>query len=292
MDKRFQIVTDSSCDLPQAMADELDLAVLPLHVHIGEETYANYLDGREIGFHDFFNRIASGEKATTSAVNVEEFKVVMEQKLQEGLDILFIGFSSGLSTTYQSGAIACGELREKYPDRTILVVDSLAASMGEGLLLYYAQMHKEAGMTIQENAKWLEDNKLHLCHWFTVDDLMHLHRGGRVSKASAIFGSLLGIKPVLHVDDEGHLILMSKSRGRQGAMEALAAKMKETVNDDVSDQMILISHGDCLEDAEKLKAIVQQVTGARHFMLHTIGTVIGSHSGPGTLALFFLGKHR
>ena len=164
--------------------------------------------------------------------------------------------------------------------------------MGEGLLLYYAQMHKEAGMTIQENAKWLEDNKLHLCHWFTVDDLMHLHRGGRVSKASAIFGSLLGIKPVLHVDDEGHLILMSKSRGRQGAMEALAAKMKETVNDDVSDQMILISHGDCLEDAEKLKAIVQQVTGARHFMLHTIGTVIGSHSGPGTLALFFLGKHR
>lgn len=138
MDKRFQIVTDSSCDLPQAMADELDLAVLPLHVHIGEETYANYLDGREIGFHDFFNRIASGEKATTSAVNVEEFKVVMEQKLQEGLDILFIGFSSGLSTTYQSGAIACQELQEKYPERRLIAIDSLCASIGEGLLVYLA----------------------------------------------------------------------------------------------------------------------------------------------------------
>ena len=177
MDKRFQIVTDSSCDLPQAMADELDLAVLPLHVHIGEETYANYLDGREIGFHDFFNRIASGEKATTSAVNVEEFKVVMEQKLQEGLDILFIGFSSGLSTTYQSGAIACQELQEKYPERRLIANDSLCASIGEGLLVYLAAKKQQSGASMDEVADFVRETIPHLCHWFTVNDFFFIYRG-------------------------------------------------------------------------------------------------------------------
>lgn len=209
--------------------------------------------------------------------------------MQAGEDVLHLCFSSGLSGTYASCVQGAQELQEKYPARTIRVVDSLAASMGEGLLLYYAEENRKAGMSLEDNVKWLEDNRLHLCHWFTVNDLMHLHRGGRVSKASAIFGSLLGIKPVLHVDDEGHLILMSKSRGRLASIEALAAKMKEIANADVADQMIFISHGDCKEEAEKLRDIVQRTTGAHRFLIHDIGTVIGSHSGPGTLALFFMG---
>ena len=185
MEKRFQIVTDSSCDLPQALADELDLAVLPLHVLIGEHTYANYLDGREIGFKEFYDKLRNGERATTSAVNVSEFTAVMEGKLKEGLDILFIGFSSGLSTTYQSGAIACDELREKYPERKLIAIDSLCASLGEGLLLYLAAKKQQSGASIDEVADYVRETIPHLCHWFTVDDLNHLKRGGRISAATA-----------------------------------------------------------------------------------------------------------
>ena len=288
----FAIVTDSSCNLPNEIIDKYDLHIVSLVFMVEGKPYQSYVKGEENDLKRFYTMMRNKNQITTSCANEAACTAVIEPLLKSGQDVLFIGFSSALSGTYQEGAKACEKLRKAYPDRKIIAVDSLCASLGEGLLVTYACQWREKGFDIDATAEWLEDNKLKLCHWFTVDDLMHLHRGGRVSKASAIFGSLLGIKPVLHVDDEGHLILMSKSRGRQGAMEALAAKMKETVNDDVSDQMILISHGDCLEDAEKLKAIVQQVTGARHFMLHTIGTVIGSHSGPGTLALFFLGKHR
>ena len=198
MEKRFQIVTDSSCDLPQALADELDLAVLPLHVLIGEHTYANYLDGREIGFREFYDKLREGERATTSAVNVAEFTAVMEQKLKEGLDILFIGFSSGLSTTYQSGAIACDELREKYPERKLIAIDSLCASLGEGLLLYLAAKKQQSGASMDEVADYVRETIPHLCHWFTVNDLMFLKRGGRVDAATAIVGTVLQIKPVMH----------------------------------------------------------------------------------------------
>ena len=289
--KTFQIITDSSCDLPQELADKLDLQVLPLHFTIGGQTYANYLDGREIGFHDFFERIRQGEEASTSAVNPESFREAMEKTLQQGLDILFVGFSSGLSTTYQSGCIAADDLREEYPERKILTVDSLCASLGQGLYVYLGALQQQAGKTIEQVRDYLEEIKLHLCHWFTVDDLMYLKRGGRISATTAVLGTVMQIKPVMHVDDAGHLVPVSKARGRKASIMALLDHMVETaVNPE--EQTIFISHGDCLEDAEKLKAIVQQVTGARHFMLHTIGTVIGSHSGPGTLALFFLGKHR
>ena len=205
MEKRFQIVTDSSCDLPQALADELDLAVLPLHVLIGEHTYANYLDGREIGFKEFYDKLRNGERATTSAVNVSEFTAVMEGKLKEGLDILFIGFSSGLSTTYQSGAIACDELREKYPERKLIAIDSLCASLGEGLLLYLAAKKQQSGASMDEVADYVRETIPHLCHWFTVNDLMFLKRGGRVDAATAIVGTVLQIKPVMHTDDAGTL---------------------------------------------------------------------------------------
>ena len=268
MDKRFQIVTDSSCDLPQAMADELDLAVLPLHVHIGEETYANYLDGREIGFHDFFNRIASGEKATTSAVNVEEFKVVMEQKLQEGLDILFIGFSSGLSTTYQSGAIACQELQEKYPERRLIAIDSLCASIGEGLLVYLAAKKQQSGASMDEVADFVRDDA-----------------------ATALVGTVLQIKPVMHMDDAGTLKNVTKARGRKAALKALAQRLADTATDP-ADQTVFICHGDCLDDAEYTAEQIRALVPVKDIIINYVGPVIGAHTGPGVISIFFVGTHR
>ena len=291
MEKRFQIVTDSSCDLPQALADELDLAVLPLHVLIGEHTYANYLDGREIGFKEFYDKLRNGERATTSAVNVSEFTAVMEGKLKEGLDILFIGFSSGLSTTYQSGAIACDELREKYPERKLIAIDSLCASLGEGLLLYLAAKKQQSGASMDEVADYVRETIPHLCHWFTVNDLMFLKRGGRVSATAALVGTLLGVKPVLHVDDEGHLIPVSKVRGRRQSLDALVQKMEETAIQP-ADQTVFISHGDCLADAEYVAKRVREKFGVKNIYINFVGPVIGAHSGPGTVALFFIGEHR
>ena len=291
MEKRFQIVTDSSCDLPQALADELDLAVLPLHVLIGEHTYANYLDGREIGFREFYDKLRDGERATTSAVNVSEFTAVMEEKLKAGLDILFIGFSSGLSTTYQSGAIACGELREKYPERKLIAIDSLCASLGEGLLLYLAAKKQQSGATIEETYDYLMQTRPHLCHWFTVNDLMHLKRGGRVSATAALLGTMLQIKPVMHMDDEGHLIPVSKARGRKASLQALVQQMAETAVEP-EEQTVFICHGDCIDDAEYTASLIREKTGAKTVIINYVGPVIGAHSGPGTLALFFLGTAR
>ena len=247
--KTFQIITDSSCDLPQELADKLELLVLPLHFTIGGKTYANYLDGREIGFHDFFERIRQGEAASTSAVNRESFREVMEQTLQQGLDILFVGFSSGLSTTYQSGCIAADDLREKYPERKILTVDSLCASLGQGLYVYLGALQQQAGKSIEEVRDYLEDIKLHLCHWFTVDDLMYLKRGGRISATTAVLGTVMQIKPVMHMDNDGHLANVTKARGRKGSLIALAEKAL-TTSTDLPSQTMFICHGDCYDDAK------------------------------------------
>lgn len=287
----YRITTDSTADLPQEFLSERGIACVGMAFQIGGEEYR---EGPDLSMtsKQFYDRLRAGEAASTMQVNTYEFVDFVEPFLAAGEDVLHIAFSSGLSGTYESCARGAEELREKYPDRKILVVDSLAASMGEGLLVYYADENRKAGMSIDENAKWLEENKLHLCHWFTVDDLMHLHRGGRVSKTSAVFGSLLGIKPVLHVDNEGHLILMSKVRGRDASLKALAAKMKETALPNAKDQMVFISHGDAQEDAEKTAQYVREALGVQKFLIHNIGAVIGSHSGPGTVALFFMGTYR
>ena len=215
----------------------------------------------------------------------------MEPVLQVGKDILVLAFSGGLSTTYQSAVIAAGELMEKYPDRTINVVDTLCASLGEGLFVYHVCRKRDAGMSLEELTVWAENNKLHLCHWFTVDDLMYLKRGGRVSATTALVGTMLKIKPVLHVDDEGHLINVSKVRGRKASIEALAKKMEETAlpgENDVS----YICHGDCLEDAQYLAELIRERCGVKEVHIGYTGAVIGSHAGPGVLALFYLGSHR
>ena len=287
----YVILTDSSCDLPPEAARDLALDVMPLTVELEGKRYRNYLDGRELDPAAFYAKLRSGIPATTSAVNVGEWTDFMEPYLKEGKDVLLLAFSSGLSTTYNSAAIAASDLQESYPDRKIYVVDTLCASMGQGLLVYLAMQEKKAGKSIDEVRDWVESHKLNLCHWFTVDDLNHLKRGGRISAATALVGTMLSIKPVLHVDDEGHLISMSKARGRQASLKALVEKMAETAIDP-GHQVVFISHGDCLQDAETVANMVKERFGVKEVVISYVGPVIGAHSGPGTLALFFLGTKR
>ena len=287
----YVIVTDSSCDLPAELAQELELIVLPLSFRMGGREYLNYPDEREMPIREFYRRLRSGEPCTTSAVNTEAYRSAMEPLLQQGKDILDIAFSSGLSATYGSAKIACGELSEKYPDRKIYAVDTLAASLGQGLLVWLAAQKKRAGESIGQVREWLEANKLHLSHWFTVDDLRHLKRGGRISGATALIGTMLNIKPVLHVDGEGHLIAMGKTRGRRASLDALVDHMEKTALDPES-QTVFISHGDCREDADYLAGEIRRRLGVKNFVIGEIGPVIGTHSGPGTMALFFLGSER
>lgn len=287
----YRITTDSTSDLPQSFLKERDIACIGLGFMLEGKEYTEGPDV-EITLPDFYNKLRAGVQATTMQVNAFAFTSFVEPFLAAGEDVLHVAFSSGLSGTYASCENAAKELREKYPERKLVVVDTLAASLGEGLLVYYADENRKAGMSLEDNARWLEEHKLNLCHWFTVDDLMHLHRGGRVSKTSAILGSVIGIKPILHVDNDGHLILVSKTRGRQSSLQALVKKMKESAWDNVKDQAIFISHGDCQDDAEKLKSMIEQEIGCKTFLINYVGTVIGSHSGPGTLALFFLGNQR
>lgn len=285
----FTIVTDSSADLPAGLVQELGVEVIPLAFTIQGKTYRNYPDDREMDPKAFYQMLRSGEVATTSAANAFEFTSAVEPILQAGRDVLILAFSSGLSTTCQSAQLAAQELSEKYPERKVYAVDTLAASLGQGLLVWLAAQEKNEGRDIEEVREWVEENKLRLCHWFTVDDLHFLKRGGRISAATAVVGSMLSIKPVLHVDDEGHLINVGKARGRAASLTALVDKMEETA---IDVDTVFISHGDCLADAEKVKAMVEERFGTQKVVINHIGPVIGAHSGPGTLALFFLGTQR
>ena len=284
----YRIVADSCCDFPEKMYEELNLDYVRLTVNFNGKAYNSY---KEKWLQDMYAGLRKGATTQTSAVNPEGWKAVIEPVLQNGLDALVMAFSSGLSTTYQSAYIAAQELMEVYPDRKVLVVDTLCASLGQGLLVYYACKQRDAGLSLEELHKWCEETKLHLCHWFTVDDLMYLKRGGRVSAATALVGTMLQIKPVLHVDDEGHLINVGKVRGRKASVEALAKKMGETALPGKNDT-VFICHGDCIEDAEYLGKLVKESYGVKEVFIYYTGAVIGSHSGPGTLALFYLGEHR
>ena len=287
----YVIVTDSSADLDAAEVKELDLQVIPLKFTLNGVTYSDYPDNRDMDPHAFYDRLRAGEVATTAALNLEDVKGAFEPILKDGKDVLMLAFSSGLSSSCQACMLAAGELAEEYPDRKIYVVDTLCASRGQGLLVYHTVMKKRAGATIEEARDFAENNKLHLCHWFTVDDLMFLKRGGRVSATAAALGTMLSIKPVLHVDNEGHLINISKSRGRKSSIKAMVDKAAELAIDPGS-QTMFICHGDCLEEAEQLAQMVKERFGTQDIRIGYTGTVIGAHSGPGTLALFFLGTER
>ncbi len=284
----YVIITDSSCDLPVSLADELGVKVLQLEVNIeGERTKFN----NEIDIKDFYATLRTKKAVTTSAVNIDRFLGVFEKELADGNDILYIGFSSGLSSTYSAGKSAADELSEKYPDNKILTVDSLSASLGQGLLVTLAARKKSEGATIEELCRYVEETKWHLCHWFTVDDLFFLKRGGRVSAATAVLGTMLSIKPVLHMDNEGHLINVEKARGRQSSIKALLEHMKKLAIEPQK-QTIYISHGDCYDEAKSLADMIKAEFGINDILISEVGPVIGAHSGPGTIALFFLGSER
>jgi len=287
----FVIMTDSCCDLTAELAEELGVVVLPLSLLIGNETYRNYLDGREIGFKEFYDRVRGGAMPTTSAVSVGDFEDVMRPILAEGKDILCLSFSSALSTTYQSASIAAEGLKEEFPEAKIYAVDSAAASLGQGLLVYLCAQQQKAGKTIDEVYAYAEDIKLKVCHWFTVDDLNHLKRGGRVSATTALVGTMLSIKPILHVDDEGRLISVSKTRGRKASLLALVDEMEKTAIDP-KEQTIFISHGDCEDDAKIVAGEIRKRFGTETVVINYVGPVIGAHTGAGVVALFFVGTKR
>lgn len=286
----YTIVTDSSCDLPASLAEKLGIRVVPLSVFVEGKQYYNYLDGRDISFEDFYQQMGEGKMVTTSAVNVEMFKTIMESELLTGHDVLYIGFSSGLSGTYNAGWMAAAELQEEYPNSTILTVDSLCASLGQGMLVYQAALQKAGGKSIEEVRDFCEETKLKVCHWFTVDDLHQLKRGGRISGATALIGTMLNIKPVLHVDNEGKLINMTKARGRNGAIQALVDQMEKAAIEPEK-QTIFISHGNCYDEAKRLAELVHERFGCKS-VINFVGPTIAAHSGQGTLALFFIGTER
>ena len=283
----YQIITDSCCDFTQQQYNDLGVTSAPLSVLYNGVNHDNFSDPADVKA--FYDELRSGVMATTSAVNPDGWATLMEDALKAGKDVLVLAFSSGLSTTYQSAVIAGKELQEVYPDRKILVVDTLCAALGQGLLVYLACKKRDAGMSIDELHSWVEENKLHICHWVTVDDLSHLKRGGRISATTALVGTMLNIKPIIYVDNDGHLINTAKVRGRKAAMDLLANKLAETC---IDKEIAFIAHGDCPEDAAALEKLVKEKHGIKEVITGYVGPVIGAHTGPGVLVLFFLGSHR
>lgn len=289
--KEFVIVTDTTTDLPRDYVEKHHLYMMSLPYTL-EGT--SYTWEKPMPVKDFYDKMRAGSLPTTSQANPEEAALLYESILKDNdVDILHIAFSSGLSGSFNSCRIASADVCEKYPDHRIVVVDSLAATLGQGLLVYKAVQLKEAGKSLDEVAAWVEENKYHLVHNFTVDDLFHLHRGGRLSKTAAIVGTMINLKPVLHVDDEGHLVMLSKVRGRKKSLIELVDCMEKQLGDwkDKND-IIFISHGDCPEDAQFVADLIKERFGYENFMIDYIGATIGAHSGPGTVALFYLGDHR
>lgn len=283
----YRIFTDSACDIPAAKLAELGVSSLSLTFRFSDDNKEYYNDGMTPA--EFYDRMRKGGVAKTSAVNSTAFETELDDVLAGGEDVLYIGFSSGLSTTYNSALAAIKTLSAKYPERKLMAVDTRSASLGFGLLLYLTAGKKAEGATIEEAYEYASSLVPSLCHWFTVDDLVYLKRGGRVSATTAFVGNMLGIKPVLHMDDAGHLINMSKVRGRRASIVALADKYSALCSD--KSAPVFISHGDCLADAELLASMIAE-RGGRVEMIDFVGPVIGAHAGPGVLALFFIGTER
>ena len=285
----YQIITDSCCDFTEQQYLANQVLCVPLTVMYNGEAHSNFSDEKSVKA--FYDILRTGTTATTSAANPENWLKVMGPVLEAGKDILVLAFTSALSATYQSAVIAAGELREQYPDRKIRVIDTRCAALGQGLLLWYACRKRDAGLSLEELTAWVEENKLHICHWVTVDDLSHLKRGGRISGATALVGTMLNIKPIIHVDDEGRLVSVGKCRGRKAAMEHIASKLGEA-GAGFDNSTVFVAHGDCPEDAAALEKILKEKYGVREVITGYVGPVIGAHTGPGVLVVFFMGNHR
>lgn len=284
----YIITSDTTCDLPESYRKEHEIEIIPLYYNMDDVIYGDEVNLEPAAFYD---KMRNGKLPTTMACNPETAEKCFRKYLDKGLDILHIAFSSALSSSYNTCAVVGRDLAEEYPDRKIIVIDSKCASLGEGLFVHKAVCNRSNGLSIEDNAKWLEDNKLHVCHQFTVDDLHHLHRGGRVSKATAVIGTLINVKPVLHVDNEGALVSLNNVRGRKKALNSLIDNMEKTCGGYDND-VIFISHGDCIEDANYVAEQIKKRFGIDNIMINYVCPTVGAHSGPGTLALFFMGETR
>lgn len=287
----YIIVTDCTCDLSMDIIDKYDIKVIPMEFTLDNEVHLHTHDFKAFHEVDFFNKLRNGSVASTTQITPFTYNEYLTPFLEQGKDILYIAFSSGLSNTYQSSCLAFEELKQKFPEAKIVTIDSLAASAGEGLMTLYACLNKENGMTIEENEAWIREHIQQFVQWFTVDDLHFLKRGGRVSATTAIVGSALKIKPILHVDESGHLINIAKTHGRNKSLSTLANKLEELI-EDAPNQIVMISHGDCIDDAELLKQKILDKVAVKDVIISEIGPVVGAHSGPGTVALFFFGTSR
>ena len=283
----YQIITDSCCDLTEEQLQNLQVICANLTVRYNDENHSNFSDPAAVKA--FYDEMRNGTMATTAAANPMDWSDLMLPAVRAGKDVLVLVFSSALSTTYQSAVIASKYMHENYPERKVIVVDTLCAALGQGLLVQHACRKRDEGMTIEENAAWLEEHKLNLCHWVTVDDLSHLKRGGRISATTALVGTMLNVKPIIHVDNEGRLINSSKVRGRKAAMEYLVKKFGETCTDF---ETVFIAHGDCPEDAATLETMLRAKYDIKEITTGYVGPVIGAHTGPGVLVVFFMGTHR
>lgn len=290
MVKDFIITTDNTADLPYSYYKENGMEYMYLTYNLDGQVYGKY---DELPSKEFYAKMRGGSMPTTSQINSEDAKEAWLPHLKEGKGILHLAFSSGLSGSCNSARLAAEELKEEHPEYQIIVIDSLCASLGEGLFVHKAAELKKAGSSMEETARWLEEHKQNFCHVFTVDDLHHLYRGGRVSKATAVLGSMINIKPLLHVDGEGHLVAVGKVRGRKRSLASLVDMMEERLGSyKGKNTEIFISHGDCQEDAEYVAALVKERYGIEKFLINPIGATIGAHAGPGTVALFFMGDKR
>lgn len=288
---KYVIITDSTSDLPQNIVEDMNIKVIPMAFEIAGKSYMDYPDDRELDTHEFYEMLRNGETAVTSLINTMTFINWFEPFVKEGTDIMYIGFSSAMSGTFNSSVMAAEILVEKYKNSRIICVDSKAASMGEGLLVYYAASQREKGMDIDELHKWILDNRSHICHWVAVDDLNHLKRGGRINPLTATIGTALNIKPIIHVDDEGLLVPVANVRGRKKSLHTLVDHMAETAITPEG-QVVFIGHGDNYEEALQLEKLVREQFKVKDVVIGTIGPVIGSHSGPGTMTIFFFGTKR
>ena len=283
----FKIVTDSCCDLPAEMIAELDLGIAFLSLELDGRAYAE----GEMPPVELYNHMRNGKMPKTSAVNPDGWAAAIRPALQAGQDVLVLAFSAALSATCQNAFIAAEELREEFPDRKLLVIDSLCAAIGLGLLVHTAARLRSQGKSIDETAAWIEAHKLNICHWVTVEDLMHLKRGGRVSAATAVVGTMLNIKPIIRVDDNGRLESLAKCRGRKAALNYLLDRMAESFDPEIDDT-VFIGHGDCLADAQYLERKIRERFGVKNVYINYIGAVVGSHTGPGVAVIFFYGRKR
>ena len=283
----FKIITDSCCDLTDEMIAQLDLTVAQLSVEMDGRSFTN----AEMGPKALYDHMRAGKMPKTAAANPDGWAECIRPVLAAGQDALVLAFSSGLSATYQSAVIAAEELREEFPQRKLIVVDTLSAAIGQGLLVYTAARLQSEGKTIEEVAAWVEAHKKQVCHWVTVEDLMHLKRGGRVSAATAVVGTMLSNKPIIRVDDEGKLDSCAKCRGRKAALNHLLKQMEASYIPELC-ETVTVGHGDCLEDAQYLAEQIKARFGVKNVIISYVGAVIGAHTGPGVAVIAFYGKNR